>query len=212
MEKVTSYLSYIILIIASASTFSSQSKAQIAVKTNLLYDAVGALNAGIEIPIKEKFSWNADIAYAYWRTSNSLYALQTLEYGTEFKFWPGIGKKTSTHNIPLHGWNIGIYGRYWQRYDVQWKDGFQGNGVWSTGVTGGYAFPISNQLALECSIGGGWLYVSKYRHYHRPEYGPNGRTYLMWKETGKWNGLSITKISLSLIWHIQRSKKGGTKE
>lgn len=182
----------------------------IALRTNLLYNAIGAINAGIEIPFGSQKNWSVivDGAYSYWRTSNNLYALQTLEYGTELRYWFGVSDRRKSRNEnwskPLKGWNVGVYGRYWQRYDVQAIDGYQGDGSWSTGLTVGYAFPISKQLSFETSVGGGWFSTSQYRHYHKPQDG-----HLMWQETGSWSGFTLTKVRFALVWLIQ--KRGGQK-
>lgn len=186
-------------------------KYPIAFRTNLLYDAVGAFNIGVEIPLGKHISFILDGAYAYWRSPKNLYALQTLEYGTELRYWFGVSpmRKESNANWakPLKGWHIGGYGRYWQRYDAQWIDGYQGDGTWSAGLTAGYAFPIGRQLSFEAGIGAGWLSTSTYRHYHKPEYDENGKYHLMWQETGTWSGLSLTKVRFALVWLIQ-TKKG----
>lgn len=188
-------------------------KYPIAFRTNLLYDALGAINLGIEIPIKLHLSWIIDGAYSYWRSPKNLYALQTLEYGTEFRYWFGVSKKKKENNPdwakPLKGGNVGVYGRYWQRYDAQWVDGVQGDGTWSAGITAGYAFPISKCLSFEASVGGGWLSTSEYRHYHQPEYDRNGKYHLMWQQTGRWSGLTLTKIRFSFVWLIESQKRGG---
>lgn len=187
----------------------------IALRTNLLYDAVGAVNLGVEVPIKSHFSVIGDFAYSYWRSSKNLYALQTLEYGVEGRYWFGVSErrkdKKPSWAKPLKGWNLGVYGRYWHRYDGQYIDGVQGDGTWSAGVTGGYAFPIAKQLSLEAGMGAGWVSTSQYRHYHRPEYDKDGKYYLMWQETGRWSGLSITKVRLSLVWLIESKKRGEQK-
>lgn len=189
----------------------------VAFRTNLLYDAVGAVNIGIELPFGRKKSWSfiLDGAYSYWRLSKNLYALQTLEYGAEARYWFGANESRKMKNPnwakPLKGWNAGVYGRYWQRYDVQWIDGYQGDETWSAGLTAGYAFPIGKQLSLEASVGGGWLSTSEYRHYHQPEYNADGKYHLMWQESGKWSGLAITKVRFSLVWLIENRKKGGEK-
>lgn len=188
----------------------------IALRTNLLYDAIGAFNIGIEVPLgkRKNWSWIGDMAYSYWRSPRNLYALQTLEYGTELRYWLGVSEKKKEKNSnwakPLKGWNVGLYGRYWKRYDAQWVNGLQGDGSWSAGLTAGYAFPISKQLAFEASLGAGWFSTSQYRHYHQPEYDKEGKYHLMWQETGQWSGLSITKIRLSLVWLIEY-KKGGVR-
>lgn len=190
-------------------------KYPLALRTNLLYDAIGAINLGIEIPIKEHWSLIIDGAYSYWRSPKNLYALQTLEYGMEARYWFGVSESRKAKNSnwakPLKGWNVGVYGRYWQRYDAQWIDGYQGDDTWSAGLTAGYAFPIGKQLAFEASIGAGWISTSEYRHYHQPEYDENGKYHLMWQETGIWSGLSITKVRFSLVWLIEFRKKGGRK-
>ena len=188
-------------------------------RTNLLYDAVGAFNIGVEIPFgtQKNWSWMTDVAYSFWRSSNNLYALQTLEYGMELRYWFGISdrckKQKPNWKQPLKGFYIGTYGKYYQRYDVQFIDGYQGDGSWSLGLTGGYAVPLNRRLSLDLGLGAGWFSTSQYRHYHRPEYDENGNYHLMWQETGTWSGLSITKLRVSLVWLFQTKdiKKGGLK-
>lgn len=186
----------------------------VALRTNLLYDAMGAINIGVEIPVN-RFSIIGDFAYSYWHSSNNLYALQTLEFGIECRYWFGVSERMRSKNAewtkPLRGWNVGIYGRYWQRYDLQCIDGVQGDASWSVGITAGYAFPITKNLTFEPSIGLGYLQTSEYRHYHQPEYDANGKYHLMWQETGNWSGLSITKVRFSLIWLIEIQKRGVSK-
>ena len=185
----------------------------VALRTNLLYDAIGAFNIGLEIPFggDKNWSWILDGAYSYWRSPKNLFALQTLEYGTELRYWWRGNRRLMADNPnwakPLKGWNVGAYGRYWQRYDVQWIDGVQGDATWSVGLTVGYAFPISRSLAFEASVGGGWISTSEYRHYHQPEYDEKGNYHLMWQETGKWSGLTLTKIRFSLVWLIETTSK-----
>lgn len=191
----------------SLNTYKPISKVSypIAFKTNLLFDAIGAPNLGIEIPIGDRFSVIGDFAYAYWRSPKNLYALQTLEGGVEGRYWFGVSDRKKAKNSewdkPLRGWNIGVYGMYCSRYDIQFIDGFQGDGFWSAGVTAGYATPIARNLSLEFSIAAGYFYTSQYRHYHRPEKG-----LLMWQETGSFGVFSLTKARVSLVWLIKHTK------
>lgn len=184
----------------------------IALRTNLLYDAVGALNIGIELPYGRNKNWSfiADIAYAYWRSPKNLYALQTLEYGIENRYWFGVSPKRKEQKTnwaqPLKGFHAGVYGKYWQRYDAQWIDGVQGDASWSAGLTAGYAIPLSRSLSFDFGIGAGWVSTAEYRHYHQPEYDENGKYHLMWQETGRWSGLSLTKVRFALVWLIQTSR------
>lgn len=187
-----------------------------AIRTNLLYDAIGALNIGVELPFGKKKNWSAiaSIAYSYWHSAKNLYALQTLEYGLESRYWFGVSQKRKDRNPaweqPLKGFYVGVYGGYWQRYDVQSVDGYQGDGSWSAGLTAGYVMPINRSLSLDFGIGAGWFSTSEYRHYHQPEYDKDGNYHLMWQQTGSWGGLSLTKLRAALVWTIQttRTQKG----
>ncbi|MCL2562377.1 MAG: DUF3575 domain-containing protein [Rikenellaceae bacterium] len=171
-------------------------KWQMALKTNLLFWAVGAPNLGVEIPIGQRLSVAVDGAYAYWRINN-LYALQTIQGGIEGRYWfcPAAGFAT--------GWNIGVYGMYCSRYDVQWKNGWQGDGFWSAGLSGGYSAPISRRLNMEFGLAAGYFFTPEARHYSRPQQG-----HLIWEETRRNMGrFSLTKVKVSLHWLLE----GGSK-
>lgn len=187
----------------------------VAFRTNLLFDMIGALNIGVEVPVKKHFSFLADFAYSYWRTRKNLYALQTLEGGIEGRYWFGVSEKKKKKNPewakPLRGWNVGLYGMYCSRYDIQWKDGYQGDGYWSAGLSVGYATPVARNLTLEFSLAGGYFYTPEYRHYHRPEYDANGKYHLMWQQTGTLGIFTLTKARISLVWVIPDTKKGGKR-
>ncbi len=184
----------------------------LALKTNLLYDMVGVANLGVELPIGRRWSVEGDVAFAYWRTSNHLYALQTLDYGLTTRYWLPAGYKRRHRNPawdkPLRGVNIGVYGRYWQRFEAQWKDGIQSDAAWSAGITTGYAFPIGRHFTLEAGIAAGYLSTSQYRTYDRPQYDSEGNYHLMWNETGVWGGLALTRVNFSFVWLIQTGKGG----
>ena len=189
--------------IANAPRTINSAKPILAFRTNLLYDLVGAFNLGIEIPVG-RWSLLFDGAYSYWHTGNNLYALQTLEYGAEGRIW--LGRKSCGRK--LTGWNFGIYGRYWSRFDVQAVDGYQGDDVWSVGITAGYAVPLSSKLNFEASIGVGYFHASEFRHYHRPWYDAAGEVHLMWQQTGVYSVIAPTKFRLSLVYLLNWKNKG----
>ena len=166
-------------------------------KTNLLFDLAGAPNLGLEVPMRgNKISFAVDIAYAYWSIDN-LYALQTMQAGIGAKYW-----FRTRNGEPLTGWNAGVYSVYNGRYDVQWKDGYQGDGFFSTGLSAGYATPVSKRLNLEFSVAGGYFYTPEVRHYHRPEKG-----HLIWQETRYHvSRFTLTKAQVNLIWLIEKRK------
>jgi hypothetical protein len=168
-----------------------RTKFRVALKTNLLFDAVGAPNLGVEVPLGERFSITADMAFARWNINN-LYALQTFQGGLGAKYWFDQRKGRLT------GWSVGAYGMYSGRYDVQWKDGWQGDGFWSTGLGAGYSMPISERLNIELAAAAGFFYTPEARHYHRPVNG-----HLMWHQT-RYNvsRFSLTKLQVNLVWLI----------
>lgn len=167
----------------------SKKRYRFALKTNLLFDAVGAANLGVELPVGKHLSLTADVAYSYWRINN-LYALQTIQGGVTAKWW---FNQSRGH---LTGWNAGVYGMYCTRYDVQWLDGLQGDGFWSAGVQGGYGLPIGRKWRLEFAAAAGYVHTPEVRFYDRPE-----RGHLMWRQTRRGVGrVSLTKLQLNLVW------------
>lgn len=168
----------------------------LALKTNLLFDAVGALNAGVELPAGRHVSVTVDGAYSFWRINN-LYALQTIQGGASAKWWFNERRGRFT------GWNAGVYAMYCTRYDAQWKDGAQGDGFWSAGVAGGYSLPVSKRLRLEVAAAAGYIRTPEIRTYTRPDEG-----HLMWRKTMYGVGrVSITKLQLNLVWILGKEDR-----
>lgn len=168
----------------------------IAIKTNLLLDVLGGPNLGIELPVGKRISVAADFAYAHTRVNNS-FALQTIQGSVEGRYWITQGKN------PFTGWNIGLYGSYSGRFDMQLNEGYQGDGYWSAGVSAGYSIPLTPRFNLEFSIGGGYIYSPEVRHYHK-----DGNGMLLWQETRYDTGtISLTRVNVNLTWIVGFSKK-----
>lgn len=160
-----------------------------ALKTNLLYDLAGGVNVGVELPIGERFSVAANLLYAHLRINNQYTVLG--EMGElEARYWFGPREKRLT------GLNVGVYGMYCNRFDVQWGDGYQGDGFWSGGISAGYSMPLSDRFNLDFSISGGYVFFPENRHYHK---GENDK--LLWQETRYNVGrISLTNAKVSLVW------------
>jgi hypothetical protein len=178
--------------VASPEELSSP---RVALRTNLLLDIVGGANIGVEVPLGEHFSVAGDFAFAHTRIKN-LYTLQTLQWTAEGRYW--FNPKINT----LTGWNIGVYGTYSSRFDIQWGRGYQGDGYFSAGVSGGYAWRLTDRLNLDVSalIGGVWM--PELRHYDRPREG-----HLMWIET-RYNATRFlpTMLRANLVWFVGPKK------
>lgn len=135
----------------------------VALKTNLLYDAVTALNFEIEVPISDRFSIMAEDVFPWWETGNK-YCFQLWEMGVEARYWFKPWKTVGTEK--LRGLFVGPYvmsGKYDFQNDKSIN--YQGE-FWSAGVTAGYAMPIGKRKRanLEFSLSLGYL-ESPYRHY-----------------------------------------------
>lgn len=136
----------------------------VAVKTNLLYDALTALNLEIEVPIGRRFSLSFEDVFPWWETGNK-YCFQMWEMGAEARFWFKPWEVEGRDK--LRGWFLGVYGMS-SKFDFQNDKSFNYQGeYWSVGGTIGYSTPIGRSKwgNLEFSVSTGYL-EAPYRHYY----------------------------------------------
>ena len=164
-----------------------------ALKTNMLFDALACPNFEIEIPFgrERQFSVMAEYWFPWyiWRHNSNAY--QLLNWGAEFRYW---WSRCNATRAPLTGHFIGIYGAGGY-YDFEWhSDGEQGEYA-SAGVTYGYSWPIRRRLNLELSISAGVIWGPQ-RHYE----GQFNDTHLIWQYNHNLFYVGPTKLKLSLVW------------
>lgn len=165
-----------------------------ALKSNLLYDLLTALNFEIEVPIGKKWSIVAEDVFPWWHIGNK-YALQMWEMGVEGRYW---FKRTPERKV-FSGQFLGLYAMS-SKYDFQWRSSFNYQGeYWSAGITYGYAMPISKHLNLELSLSLGYLSTA-YRHY-TPSPGYTDLIRDPYKQ-GRMGYFGPTKIKASLVFPI----------
>ncbi len=190
----------LLLLLASAT-----GKAQnLALKTNLLYDAVLIPNVGVEVSLGKQWTASADWFYT-WFSSDSRH-----------RYWQGYGgyltvrryfANHSTLNTPHStfptGHHLGAY-VLGMTYDVEWGGrGYQADHFgFGAGVEYGYAMPIGSRLLLDFSIGIGFQ-DGEYK-----EYEPVGDRYV-WQATRQRHWFGPTKAEVTLKWVL--GKKGGGK-
>ena len=190
----------LLLLLASAT-----GKAQnLALKTNLLYDAVLIPNVGVEVSLGKQWTASADWFYT-WFSSDSRH-----------RYWQGYGgyltvrryfANHSTLNTPHStfptGHHLGAY-VLGMTYDVEWGGrGYQADHFgFGAGVEYGYAMPIGSRLLLDFSIGIGFQ-DGEYK-----EYEPVGDRYV-WQATRQRHWFGPTKAEVTLKWLL--GKKGGGK-
>lgn len=174
-----------------------------AVKTNLLYDLVSALNVEVEVPIGNHWSVMVEDVFPWWETGNK-YCLQLWEMGVEGRYWFSNNRY---HSQKLKGHFAGAYVMS-GKYDFQWnkKMCYQGEG-WSAGLTYGYSMSLGKWCHLEYSLSVGYL-RAKYQHYQ-----PGSNYEHLYRDPNKAGTLSIigpTKLKVSLVLPIHmkwRTKK-----
>ena len=134
-----------------------------AVKTNLLFDAVTALNVEVEVPIGKRYSVMVEDVFPWWETGNK-YCFQLWEMGVEGRFWFKPWERKGTEK--LRGFFAGPYvmsGKYDFQYDRAIN--YQGE-FWSAGLTAGYSVALGKKknVNLEMSLSMGYM-ESPFRHY-----------------------------------------------
>ena len=200
------------------SETEKKNKTILALKTNLLYDAVTWLNYGVEVPFAgNKFSVNLEHQFPWWRGGDfkNEFCMRYLQVSGEFRWWFSPRYTPATkHKIVrdrLTGHFLGAYGMG-GKWDFQNKRKicYQGE-FWSTGLTYGYSLPIARRLNLEFSASVGYASIP-HRHYIPSE--DYSQLFLDPSKSGTWNYWGITKLGISLVVPITintTSKKGGLK-
>ncbi len=142
----------------------------LALKTNMLYDAVTALNFAVEGVINRNFSFLYEHHCPWWLSDSNRYCLQYLSFGGEFRWWfrPTTARYASrtdwVKRDALVGHFLGLYG-FGGKLDLQAKrKGCYQAEFLSFGLTYGYSMPICKRLNLEFSISVGYANIP-YRHY-----------------------------------------------
>lgn len=187
----------------------------LALKTNLLLDAVTALNYSIEVPVNEHFSLQYEQHTPWWLSKNNKYCLEFLSFGGEFRWWfaPRTSQETSDRKLrdALVGHFLGVH-CWGGKADIQWGRDF---GCYqfdfmSAGLTYGYSMPISRHLNLEFSISAGYARIP-YQHYI-----PTEDWQILIKDrndAGTLHYFGPTKAEISLVIPIRATfnKKGGAR-
>lgn len=161
-----------------------------AIKSNLLYDALITPNLGVEFKLGEHYSVQGNWMYAWWKSDPSAWYHRT--YGGDISVRRWIGKQHIER--PLTGWHAGLYGQM-LTYDFIWgKRGYLADRwSWGAGVEGGWSKAIGKRLNLDFSLNFGYL-TGVYQ-----EYIPQDGCYV-WQATKNRHWIGPTKAEVSLVW------------
>lgn len=190
-------------------------KTILALKSNLLYDALSWVNFSVEVPVGDKFSalYYHQFPWWTWGKANNEYCMRFLSIGAEGRYWfkPMPRKKTGERikRDKLMGHFVGVYAES-GKYDFERKRDicYQGE-FWSMGLSYGYAMPIGKRLNLELSLSMGYASIA-YRGYT-----PSENYEILWRDpekVGRWHYFGPTKAQVSLVLpFIVKVKKGGER-
>lgn len=191
-----------------ANSYREDGSFLFALKTNLLFDAVSIVNAEVEFPVGERWSLAGEILFPWWTMDNHKSdsrrnRLQILNGNIEAKYWWGDRFTRPT----LTGWFSGVYTGY-GTYDIEHNGrGYQGDALFSVGVSGGYAHQINQRgdLRMEYTLGVG--YMTTYYHYYHAEFCDNNHWHAVEYRKGRYKWFGPTRAKVSLVWLINCNVK-----
>lgn len=195
---------------------SRKKKTILALKTNLLYDALSLVNYSIEVPIGERFSalWYHQFPWWTWGQADNQYCIRFLSIGGEGRWWfkpmprPQMGK--SVPRDRLMGHFVGLYAES-GKWDFEWgRDICHQGEHWSVGLSYGYSMPLGRRMNMEFSLSLGYASIA-YRGYT-----PSENYEILWRDPakqGRWHYFGPTKVQVSLVYPIllTTKKKGGRR-
>lgn len=190
------------------ATIEKVKKPLLAIKSNLLYDAITVLNIEVEVPIGQRWSIAAEYIFPWWSSNKANWTMQMLSGHAAVKYWLVDRSKRDV----LTGWHIGLYGGL-GKYDFQMfdKDGEQGD-FFDVGIQAGYAHTINNSgsLRMEYSLGLGYMQTD-YKSYDKvrdTKYGDIKVFRYPWEVRRRnWVGPINAKISLVWLLHYNTRKR-----
>ena len=169
---------------------------RMALRTNLLYDALVLPNLAFELYLGRGWTLSAGWMHT-WFKNDRRHRYHRI-YGGELelrRYFAGVGQN------PMGGHHAGIYGQL-LTYDLEWGGkGYLGD-RWSYGggISYGYSAPVARRLNLDFTIGVGYL-GGEYK-----EYVPQGEKYL-WQATKQRHWFGPTKAEVTLVWLLGRGNR-----
>lgn len=191
--KASSHIFVLFLVLCHGSLLSAQ---VLAVKTNLLADAVLSPNMSLELKLNSRFTFELSGHYHPFYTKSSFHRWRHWLLQPEFRFWGcepffshfwGIHILLGEYNISDHRLPFGLYsGTRNERYE-----GF----VAGIGISYGYQWILSPHWGIEAELGAGYV---------RAEYNRYRCVYCGEKTgSGYKHYLGPTKAAISLVYLLK---------
>lgn len=163
------------------SKMKHEKKALFGVGSNLLADAVTAVNVSLEVPVGRRWDITADYYFPWWKNRSSSFAFQILhlDLGARYYFTPGWFASASL--------GAGYYDF------APWGNGIQGEEV-KFSLGGGYTWALGSWWRMSAELGIGPVFTQ----YRRYEHQTSGE--LLWLQSGKGLYFAPTSARFSLVY------------
>lgn len=180
----------VITLLFMSGAWSFCQAQEVAVKSNLLYDATTTLNLGVEVGLGAKMTLDISGNYNPWRFHN--YRLKHGLIQPELRYW--TCEKFNGHFFGLHG----FYGKYnvgGLPFNNNIKHNRYQGSLFGGGISYGYQWILNDHWNLEASLGVGYARL-KDKKYPCTDCGD------MIKK-GYHNYFGPTKAAVSIIYIIK---------
>lgn len=175
-----------------------------AVKTNMLYDALLVPNIAAEIHLGKRWTGTLSWMCAWW--DNRRHHFFWRIYGGEL----GVRKYLGKARNPFEGHHLGICAQIFT-YDFEtggtgYMAGKPGGSLfdranYSFSLEYGYSIPLNSRLSIDLAIGAGYMGGLYY------EYKPIGDCYV-WQSAKRRHWIGPTKAEVSLVWSLGKKESG----
>lgn len=171
---------------------------RLAIKTNLLYDAILMPSLEVEYRFNDRWTVNAEGDVAWWHNDPKHKYYQVMILSGEGRYWFKL-----YNNRPWHGFYVGAFGGG-GKYDLEnGNRGYKGTG-YMAGISAGFMFPVSRNISFEAGLGVGYL-TTKYEEYLPFE---GHYVYQQTSRTGYFGPLKLKFTLVWRLWDINKNKKG----
>ncbi len=197
MKLKKAYLT--LLTISTAAACSTADAADVAIKTNLLYDATASANLGLEFGLAPKWSLDISGDVNFWNIGSRRWRHWFAQ--PEIRYWFCNRSAGSFVAFHVHGgqYNIGnlqtkgfmFLGTDFRNLDHKRYQGWFAG----AGIGYGYAWAFNPHWGMEAEIGIGWAY-SRYDAYPCADCGRK------LEDNAVHNYVGPTKAAISLIYNF----------
>lgn len=182
---------YILILIALCSLFGAQAQ-QVAVKTNVLYDATTTLNLGAEVALTKHVSLDISANYNPWTFSDDK-SIKHWLVQPELRYW--LFERFNGHFLGVHA--------LYADYDIAgkkilnvMKSGYAYDGhAYGGCISYGYQLYLSPHWNLEFTAGLGYIYFD----YDKTAFPTKDEESLRYRN----NYFGLTKLGISIMYIIK---------